>query len=201
MQKSILLIFWTSIICEFVLTLILHQKQLWLNMKLVWDSKFIMDADDITACELLEVILFSSILKKFYNFIGIECNSYCFGIPHRHILLNWSSALKDHPQALTPARVFLSVLAVLGLARHYKCTVIWEIMTDQTEIHILAPESSVGRAPDEGFRGPGFESGLVCHFFSKSVPPVNYDSAWGPCKSTEIMTCSTIKLNFLKIAV
>lgn len=66
-------------------------------MKLVWDSKFIMDADDITACELLEVILFSSILKKFYNFIGIECNSYCFGIPHRHILLNWSFALKDHP--------------------------------------------------------------------------------------------------------
>lgn len=93
-----------------------------------------------------------------------------------------------------------------------KCTVIWEIMTDQTKIHIiyklqikkkkihiLAPESSVGRAPDEGFRGPGFESGLVRHFFSKSVPPVNYDSAWGPCKSTEIMTCSTIKLNFLKI--
>lgn len=199
MQKSILLIFWTSI-CEFVLTLILHQKQLWLNMKLVWDSKFIMDADDITACELLEVIRFSSILKKFYNFIGIECNSYCFGIPHRHILLNWSSALKDHPRLLLQQEFFCQFWLSLGW-HDTKCTVIWEIMTDQTEIHILAPESSVGRAPDEGFRGPGFESGLVCHFFSKSVPPVSYDSAWGPCKSTEIMTCSTIKLNFLKIAV
>lgn len=58
-----------------------------------------------------------------------------------------------------------------------KIHIIYKLQIKKKKIHILAPESSVGRAPDEGFRGPGFESGLVRHFFSKSVPPVNYDSA------------------------
>ena len=38
-----------------------------------------MDAGDVTA---REVILFSSILEKFFKFIGIECNFYSFGYIH-----------------------------------------------------------------------------------------------------------------------
>lgn len=62
-------------------------------------------------------------------------------------------------------------------------------------------ESLVGRVSDEGFRGLGFELGLVRYFFFNVVLFVDYDSVWGFCKLIEIMICSIIKLNFLKIVV
>lgn len=49
-------------------------------------------------------------------------------------------------------------------------------------VQILAPDSSVGKAPDRAIPGPGLESwlGMVCHYFSHpsvidAVPTPRYD--------------------------
>lgn len=101
------------------LLLILPHKQLLPNMKLVHvkDSEFNTDSGDVT---VHKVILFSSILEIFFNFIGIKYNFYIFGI-YTHVVY-WESFTLIYPKG--PWRASPSMICVytyFGLSHTCSC--------------------------------------------------------------------------------
>lgn len=71
----------------------------------VKDSEFNMDSGDVT---VHKVILFSSILEKFFNFIGIQYDFYIFGI-YTHVVY-WESFALIYPKG--PWRALPSMICV-----------------------------------------------------------------------------------------